>query len=257
MRPLLPLFAAIAALLPRLAHAAPEEIQVYMDELNAPHELGLDVHLNDVPSGSADVDYPGAEPALHRVRITPEFSYGVSTQLEAGLYLPLATIAADGRFRVEGAKARLKWLAPHKAQGFYWGANLEVGRVSHSLDANPWNAELKMIAGWRKGPWVLATNVNFDAVVAGPANGPVSLDIDTKAGYRISKGLMLGLESYNGLGALRAPGAFRTNDQSTFLIADTHIGSWDINAGVGKGYGGNRDDVIVKFVIGVPLPKHL
>ena len=186
------------------AYAADEEVQVYMDELNAPGELGLDMHVNDVLSGQNPADYTGQEPSVHRWRITPEFSLGLSRQFELGLYLPLATIAADGTPRAEGAKARLKWLAPHGEQGFYWGANLEIGRVDHALDQNPWNGEFKLIGGWRRGRWVAAVNGNFDFVISGPAGGPATLQLATKLGYHITPATALGIESYNGMGRREA-----------------------------------------------------
>lgn len=226
-----------------------------MDELNRPGEIGLDLHVNDVLSGDASVDYPGAESALHRWRLTPEFSLGLGHGFELGAYLPLATIAPDCVLRLEGAKMRIKWLAPRKEDGFYWGANLEVGRVSSRLDQNPWNGELKMIAGWRKGRIVLATNGNFDFTIDGPQHSPVTFDLDVKAGYKVTKGLTLGAESYHGFGPLRDPGQFRSEAQTTYLVADTHLGKWDVNAGIGKGYGGNRDNLVFKLVLGVPLPQ--
>jgi len=133
------------------AHAAPEEVQVYMDEINPAGTAGLDVHLNYVTSGQPGADYAGAEPSLHDFRVTPEFSLGLGSGFEAGLYLPLATLSSDGVFRAQGVKARIKWIAPHaQDSAFYWGANFELGRVAYRLDQNPWNAELKGIAGWRR-----------------------------------------------------------------------------------------------------------
>ena len=185
--------------LPAAARAASEEIQVYMDELNRPGEIGLDVHLNDVLTGDGAPDYPGAESSLHRLRITPEFSLGITNTLELGAYLPLATLSRDGTVRVDGVKLRLKYLAPHKEEGFYWGANLELGKVSRRLDVNP----------------------------------------------------------YNGAGPLRGLGHFGSSEQTTFAVADTHIGRFEVNAGLGKGYGANADATILKFAIGVPIgPKH-
>ena len=88
-RALLPL--ALFAL-PAPALAAPEEVQVYMDELGAKGEVGLDLHLNHVAEGSFTPDYPGQQSGLHRWRLTPEFSLGLGHGFEAGLYLPLATL---------------------------------------------------------------------------------------------------------------------------------------------------------------------
>jgi len=60
------------------AWAAPEEIQVYLDELNAPGQLGLDLHSYYVMAGAGTAAYSGAQPALHVFRLTPEFSYGLT-----------------------------------------------------------------------------------------------------------------------------------------------------------------------------------
>jgi len=238
------------------AVAAPEEVQVYQDEINKAGEIGLDIHLNTVADGDIGVDYPGAESSLHRWRATPEFSLGLGGGFEAGLYLPLATIASDGVLRAEGAKVRLKWIAPHdEAKGFYWGGNFEIGRVDHGLDQNPWNAEFKAIAGWRRDKLSVAFNGNFDFVISGPAPGPATFDFDTKIGYRVSPKWTLGIESYNGVGAFKALGHFGASEQSTYLVVDTHLGKWDINFGVGKGYGANADSVIIKSVVSIPLPQ--
>jgi hypothetical protein len=252
MRRLIP---ALLLALPTPALAAPEEVQVYMDELNARGEVGLDLHLNTVTSGTATVDYPGQQLSLNRWRLTPEFSLGLGNGFEAGLYLPLATIRPGEPLRADGAKARLKWLAPHGAEGFYWGANLELGRVAHRLDENPWNGELKLIGGWRRGRWLAAANANFDFVVDGPNPGPVTLEVASKLGYRLGGETVLGLESYNGMGPLRDPGHLPAQEQATYLTIDTKLGRWDLNAGIGRGYGSNADRTVVKFVIGVPIGR--
>ena len=240
---------------PVVAHAAPEEIQVYLDEINRPGEVGLDVHINHVLSGDGSPDYPDAESSLHRLRITPEFSLGLTNTLELGAYLPLATVARDGVVRVDGFKFRLKYLAPHKSTGFYWGANLELGKVSRRLDINPYNGELKLIGGWRNNRWIVGFNGNIDFVVSGPQQDPVTFELTSKLGYKVIPGLTLGIESYNGAGALRALGHFGSSEQTTFFAIDTHIGRFDINAGLGKGYGANTDSAVLKFTIGVPIGR--
>src|SRR3954467_12908377 len=80
------------------AFAAPEEIQVYMDELNEPGEIGLDIHNNYVLSGNRYVEYPGEHPSVHRYRFTPEWSLGLTRSFEFGAYLPLATVDHHGLF---------------------------------------------------------------------------------------------------------------------------------------------------------------
>jgi len=236
------------------ARAAPEEVQVYMDEMDKPGEIGLDLHTSYVATGDAILDYPGAQSARHRLRLTPEFSYGLSDSVELGLYLPLTTLDSEGRLSLDGAKVRIKYLAPRSpGQRWFWGANFEIGYVGYKLDPNPWNAEFKAIAGMKTGRWTLAANANFDFKIAGPASAPASLDFDTKLSYRVGRHTAIGLESYNGVGEFAHFGRFGSNDQSTYATIDTDLGRWDLNLGLGHGYGANNDGFIVKAVIGVPL----
>jgi hypothetical protein len=245
----------LASLAAGAARAAPEEIQVYMDEIGPVHQLGLDVHLNYVPDGRTRPDFAGEEASGGRFRITPEWSYALNPNLELGLYLPLAEITRGGDLEVGGAKARIKWVAPRPAdQDSFWGLNFELGKVRHSLDQNPWNAELKGIVGVRKGPWTLAANLNVDWVVSGPdASSPPDLQLALKAAYSLDKRTAVGFESYNGLGTTKAFGPLNRNDNQTFLVLDRSFGRWDVNFGVGYGYGAPEDRWILKAVIGVPI----
>lgn len=251
----LPVGLAVAFTTATPALAAPEEIQVYMDELDDPGDIGLDVHTSYVASGDRTADYRGEQQSVDRVRITPEFSLGLTKTLELGLYLPLATIDHSGQARVDGVKFRLKYIAPHRESGWFYGANFEIGRVGHRLDENPYNAELKGIVGRRSEKWTVAVNANFDFKVDGPVPAPASLEIATRISRAISKSVAIGIESYNGVGEFRRLAVFGGSDQSTFVVIDTKVGRWDLNLGVGHGYGAAKDGLIVKAIIGVPIGR--
>ncbi|MBO9574401.1 MAG: hypothetical protein J7494_01560 [Sphingobium sp.] len=246
---------ALLACLPAMrAEAADEEIQVYVDDIGARGAVGLDVHINHVLDGDPGADYAGGEPGLHRLRVTPEFSLGLGGGFEAGLYLPLATIAGDTVLRFQGVKLRMKWIAPHdEAKGFYWGANFEIGRVAYRLDRNPWNAELKTIAGWRGGKWSLAVNGNLDFKVSGPVSAPATFQLATKISRDVAPGLALGIESYNDFGSFSRFGRFGENEQATYLTVDAQTSGWEFNVGIGRGYAASSDHLIAKMVVGVPL----
>lgn len=253
--PTLATLAVVAALLPAVrAEAADEEIQVYMDEIGPPHRLGLDVHLNDVLQGRTLPDYPKQQASEGRLRITPEWSYALDRNLELGLYLPLVTVDRDGRLEAGGVKGRVKWVAQRPpSQDWFWGLNFEVGRVRRDLDINPWNAELKGIWGTRKGPWTVAANFNVDWVVSGPQATPVDFQLATKAAYHLDDRTAIGLESYNGLGAGRGLGRLSGADHQTYLAMDRSFGAWDLNLGLGYGYGNAEDRWILKAIVGVPI----
>lgn len=238
--------------------AAPEEIQVYMDEMDKPGHFGLDTHFNYVTDGTLTDEYPGQQQSLHRLRITPEFSYGITPNFEAGLYLPLASIDAQGRLDPGGVKTRLKFIAPRaEGQNWWWGANFEIGHVNHKLDINPWNAELKGIIGTRVGKWTLAENANVDFVVSGPEPHSPDVEFDTKVAYAATKKLSLGIESYNGVGSFAHFGKVGQSDQAIYAVADIDMGHWALNFGVGHGYGTNADHTIVKAIVSLPLERIL
>jgi len=236
------------------ALAADEEIQVYMDDMDRPGQFGLDLHNNYVLSGDAGLDYAGEQSSLHRYRLTPEWSYGLTKDVELGLYLPLTTLDSHGRFEADGVKGRIKFIAPEaRGQAWFWGLNLEIGRVAHGLDVNPWNGELKGILGGRFGRWTLASNLNLDFKVAGRAPSPASLDFDTKVSYALTKRFAVGVETYDGLGTVRRFGHPGEADQALYGAVDTSLGKWDLNFGLGHGYGSSRDGWTLKAIISVPI----
>src|SRR5690348_13748516 len=125
------------ALVSGAAVAAPEEIQVYLDDLVGTGNFGTDVHNNYVVSGDRTPPYPGGEAPEHVYRLTPEFYYGLSDTLELGLYF--LTTRQPGRDPTfDGRKLRVKFIAPHDwERGACWGANLETGETSLRVSPQP------------------------------------------------------------------------------------------------------------------------
>jgi hypothetical protein len=238
------------------ALAAPEEIQVYENDMDKPGQFGLDVHNNYVFGGDEPLDYPGEQQSNGRYRLTPEFSYGLTPDIELGLYLPLATFDEKRNLDLGGAKVRIKYIAPKPStQDWYYGVNFEIGAVVHRLDQNPWNAELKGIVGWKHGPWDLAFNTNLDFAVDGPHLGSPTVQFATKASYKVAPNWAVGVESYNGMGVFHDFGSFAGQGHSTFATVDTSLGLWDLNVGIGHGYSGEPDPWIFKFIVSVPIDE--
>ena len=125
---------ALTFMVPALA-ALQDEIQVYTDEINEPGKYGLEWHINSTPSGISVPGYPGEITSHHGLRITPEFSRGLTKTLEVGLYVPTA-FSPRGSFYAPGLKARLKWL-PLQSQdtgGFFAGVNVELSQISQRFN---------------------------------------------------------------------------------------------------------------------------
>ncbi|GAB3461159.1 hypothetical protein GCM10027321_21430 [Massilia terrae] len=243
---------AALALAAGTAAAAPEEIQVYMNEMSKPGEFGLDVHTNYVLSGAREPDYPGAQLSRHSLRVTPEFSYGLSSSLELGAYI-LGSRDGDGRYNVGGEKLRLKFIPSAADSPLFYGANLEIGRVEHRFDENPWNGELKGILGYKGSRWTAALNVNVDFKVSGPAPAPTTIELASKFGYAISDTTQVGFESYNELGEARQLGNPGRQPHTTYAVLDTNVKGWDLNLGIGRGNRQASDRWVLKAIIGVPF----
>ena len=249
--PLLLLFCLAVALMSSVAQAAPEEIQVYLDDMVGRGNFGMDVHNNYVVSGDETPPYPGGEAPDHVYRLTPEFYYGPSDTLELGLYM--LTTRQPGRDPTfDGPKLRVKFIAPHDADaGSFWGANLEIGDTSLRVSPQPWGTELKGIYGYRWPRWLFAFNVNLDWTSTAPFGGPPSLDVDSKVAYTMDGGYQLGFESYNELGELSHLGHLSQDSEMLYAVFDTDLPKgMDLNAGIGHGLTTASDHWVIKFILG-------
>lgn len=244
------LVAVLFALLAGAARASSnDEIQVYDDAINRPGEMGLDLHMNHVISGIKQPAWPGDAPSDHSTRLTPEFSYGLNQKWEFGAYLPLLQTAGGTRY-VEGAKVRIKYMAPHEDDGFYWGVNQELGWVSLRSAEQHWNVEIRPILGWRSGRWHLTVNPIIGFELNGPNGEIPDFSPAMRASYAVSPKLSLGVEHYAGLGKVEHISPYSQQSQNTYLVVDTELADHAINFGVGKGWNAGSDKWTVKAIIG-------
>lgn len=245
---------AVLGLQAQSSQAAPEEIEVYRSDLARTGGSALETNLNYVTSGDdGRPTYAGAESPLHRLRATPELSYGFTPNVELGA-LAIVTLDARSRLDVDGAKVRVRYIAPRPSgQDWYWGANLEAGYVGRRVEPNPWGAELRAILGVDRGRWVVSVNPTLEGSFAGERREPVSFQVQSKLGYRVSQTLILGAESYNSFGPVARLGSLSTHEQVVYVVADVALHRCDLNLGLGRGLDARSDGWVLKAVIGVPL----
>jgi hypothetical protein len=238
------------------AHAElSDEIQVYTDDINAPGEFGLELHVNATPSGRRAPNYPGEVTPHHGWRLTPEFSYGLSRDWEAGLYLPASRDAA-GNAQLAGAKVRLKWLPVHAddAGGWFFGANAELSRLKAQFSESRTSAELRVMAGWRDAKWLVAVNPVFGWNLSGALrSGTPDMSLGTKVARNVAEAVALGLEYYSELGTARHLQWSSRQPQELFAAVDAKVRGIDINFGIGRGLNAASDKWTVKAIVGVPL----
>jgi hypothetical protein len=236
------------------ARAAPDEIQVYTEELDEPGESGVELHVNFVPSGRKSPTYPGEMRSDHRLQVTPELSYGLTKTLEAGLYLPIATSPDGGGPVSNGMRFRLKYIAPREeGQRFFWGLNGELGWYSKRISESRTALEMRPIVGWRDEHWLFAFNPILDFDLAGDGSHRPSFDPALKLAHTIRGDTMIGVETYREYGPLGnfLPGG----ERPTYVYAtiDTSLGGADVNFGVGRGLQGAEDRWVVKAIVALPF----
>lgn len=237
--------------------ALPDEIQVYTDAINKPGAMGLELHVNTTPKGVNRADYPG-EVTTHRgLRVTPEFSYGLSHSLEAGLYLPSSV--NDGNWTLAGYKARIKWLpvqietaADGSETGVFAGVNLEVSNIAPRFEASRHNAEMRFILGYRSREWLFALNPVFGWALSSSQETPPPRNPKFRTGWKISKevaeGISLGAEYYNDKGSWRNFDPGSQQAKTVFAVLDVEKGPLPFNLGIGRGVNGQTDAWTIKAI---------
>jgi hypothetical protein len=85
------------------AHAAPEEIIVFIDDIQPRGTYGLALHGNYVPSGPREPAHEGARVSNRATRLMPEITYGIGHGWETALHLPVSRSGGEG-FRSDGVK---------------------------------------------------------------------------------------------------------------------------------------------------------
>ena len=224
----------------------PDEIQVYTDDLEAPGETGIELHVNTTPSGRSAPDYPGEVTTHHGLRITPEISWGLAKDWDWGLYLPFTRSAAGTEY-FAGPKLRTKWLPLRPAEGAngaFAGVNGELALVQEKFDLARRTLEIRPILGLRSEGWLFAFNPTVGTDLAGDERGVLTFHPSAKVARDVGGGTALGFEYYADLGRLSrfAP---RDEQQHTLYFA---IDTKGLNFGIGRGLNNATDRWTLKAI---------
>lgn len=243
---------ALAVFAP-VSWAAPDEIQVYTGEMDDPGEFGLELHVNQVLKGGKTTEFEGQMPAHHVLQVTPEFSYGITKEWEAGMYVPFA-MAPDGNLYNNGLRGRIKFVKEHaENSGFYWGFNTEVGYSTRRVSENYWGMELRPILGYDDGTWMASFNPILDLSLSNNVSREPGFQPAFKLGRTVAEGIRAGFEYYGDFGPLHHP--LPTNQRAHYLYGAVDIdrGDFGLNLGIGKGFVGATDEWVVKAIIAFPF----
>jgi hypothetical protein len=226
------------------------EIQVYDSEVAQAGQPGLEMHLNYVASGSHTVSPEGELPTSHVLHLTLEPHLGVFGWGELGGYLQGA-LQPDGTFDYAGVKLRFKAKWPEKLFGVVGLAlNAELSLIPAAYEQNRWGSELRPIIDARLGVLYASINPILSTDLAGPAGGHPQFDPAAKAGLFVLENLSLGGEYYAGLGTIDSPLPVAAQNHRLFGALDFSSASFDVNFGVGRGFG-EGDRWVAKAIFGV------
>jgi hypothetical protein len=233
-----------------------DEIQVYDYSINKPGEIGLEIHFNTTPIGRDFELYPGEITNDHGYRVTPEFSYGLTKDLELGFYVDTQQ-DGNGTDYLVGTKVRVKWIPVHPEDngGFFAGANVEFSEVGERF-ASPQGLELRGIGGYVSKDWLIAVNPIFDWGFSGyEAGGDPEFTAAFKVTRKVAEGISAGIEYYGDVGELgRVPG-WDKQDQRIYAVTDVDLKPFVFNLGVGVGLSRTADAFTIKTIWEVPLEE--
>jgi hypothetical protein len=227
--------------------ALPDEIQVYIDDVNAPGERGLELHVNTTPSGRSTPGYPGEVPTHHGLRITPEISWGLARNWDGALYLPFVR-SGDGTNYFAGPRFRLKWMPVRPAEGgagAFAGINWEISFVERRFEEARRTAEIRPIVGYRNDDWLFSLNPIVDVNLAAPQKGVLTFAPAFKIARSTAGGRAIGAEYYAELGPLSHFAPSSEQSHTLYFVLDTQ----KLNFGVGRGLNGATDRWTLKSII--------
>lgn len=249
-RPLLERRAALLALLllaaPHLA-AQTEEIQVYDAEIAAQGSFNLTWHNNYTFDGRSQAAFPGGIVPDHALNGVPEWAYGITKWLEAGLYLPVYTLTRDGALMFDSTKLRALFVVPdaHDRTLFY-GVNLELSYNSAHWEPRRVSGEIRPIAGVHLGRLDLIVNPILDTDFNG--SGRLEFAPAARAAWNLSPRLALALEEYADFGPVQHFYSREVQSHTLFAVLDLGTSHSGIELGVGRGLTAASDRGLVKLV---------
>jgi hypothetical protein len=241
-------------LIPVVASAQTDEIQVYDGGLAPVGTFNLTVHSNFTPRGLTTPAFPGAVVADKSFNGVPEWALGVTSWFEAGLYLPLYSRDSRSGFGLDGFKLRALFAVPDADdRRFFYGANFEFSINAHRWDATRFTSEVRPIIGWHLEPVDIIINPIVDTAYDGLKN--LEFVPATRVAYNFSSGWTAAVEEYDDFGSVHAFAPRADQAHQLYGVVDRAWRGWDIEAGVGVGLTDASDRLTLKLILSRDLNK--
>jgi len=228
--------------------AQTDEIQVYDAEIAAPGIFNLTLHNNYTPDGRDVPDFPGGIVPNHTLNGVPEWAYGVTDWFEAGLYLPLYSVASSLGPVLNGFKLRALFVSPDAAdRPFFYGINFEFSYNARHWDPNRYTSEIRPIIGWHLG----RLDLIFNPILDNAYQGVSRLDFApaTRIAWNLSGAWAIAAEEYDDFGPLRDFYSRSAQSHQLFAVADWKGEDIAVEGGIGFGLTPATDNLVLKLIL--------
>ncbi len=228
------------------------EIQVYGSDTVPPGLTMVELHSNFTASGSkSPVD--GTYGTNHQEHETVEITQGWTNWFETGFYIFTSVGPGNQGYQWVGDHIRPRVRVP---DSWKWpvgvSLSMEVGYQRPIFSRDTWTWEIRPIIDKQLGPWYLAFNPALERSWHGPSvPDGVEFSPAFKLSYQMTKKVAGGFEYYGSTGSLTGFAPFAEQQQQIFPAVDFNFGpDWELNFGVGVGFTGSTDHLIVKMILG-------
>ncbi len=228
------------------------EIQVYGSDTVPPGNTMVELHSNFTLSGSkSTVD--GTYPTNHQEHETVEITQGWNNWFETGFYIFTSAGPGNQGYKWVGDHIRPRVRVP---DSWKWPVGVsistEIGYQRPVFSKDTWTWEIRPIIDKQLGPWYIAFNPALERSWHGPSvPDGVEFSPAVKLSYQFNKMVQGGFEYYGSTGPLTGFAPFAEQQQQIFPAVDLDFGAaWEFNFGVGVGFTGSTDHLIVKMILG-------
>lgn len=168
----------------------------------------------------------------NRWQAVGELAYGLSDSFSLGIKLPASRV--DGSWHAHGAYAEMKYLAPHREEGFYWGAEVEAGSIKEIGEERAFVLEAFPILGWRAGRFHLTGNPGVEYTSEGEDRG-WGFAPKAKIAYRLTGAHAIGLEYHVDAGKFGDFPSRNKRNEMAYLTWDGKLAGQQFSVALGRG----------------------
>lgn len=228
------------------------EIQVYGSDTVPAGNTMVELHSNFTASGSRST-LDGTYPTNHQEHETVEITQGWNNWFETGLYIFTSAGPNGQGYKWVGDHIRPRVRVPEE---WNWpvGVSLsfEFGYQRPIFSKDTWTFEIRPIVDKQIGPWYVAFNPALERSFHGPSvPDGVEFSPAVKLSYTFTKKIQGGFEYYGSTGNFISFAPFREQQQQIYPTIDLDLSpAWEFNFGVGIGFTGSTDHLIIKMILG-------